>query len=355
MPRIFAIAALIVVAACAKPQLQEQGAAWRAPRLLPDAVLMDDGYRLPLRRWGDPAGARAIVLGLHGFNDYGNAFAGLGAYLAERQILTFAYDQRGFGTTDRRGLWAGEDRMTADLRAAIGLLRESHPELPLYLVGESMGGAVILAAGPDLPGVQGIVLIAPAVWSRNTMNPLQRLLLWSGSRIAPGLALTGKGLGLQPTDNLAMWRAYSSDPLVIKATRIDALWGVTNLMDRAAAGAGPWRLPILMLYGKNDGIVPKAAICSWLRTFDRANGLGVVIYENGWHMLTRDLQGRRVMADIAAWIEGSRSPAPRDGSESGSSPVQGFCAGLAPEMRESSRGSRSLAALRTAGILSAPD
>lgn len=316
---------------------------------------MDDGYRLPLRRWGDPAKARAIVLGLHGFNDYGNAFVGLGAYLAEREILTFAYDQRGFGTTDRRGLWSGEDRMIADLRATVRLLHESQPELPLYLVGESMGGAVILAAGPDLPGVQGIVLIAPAVWSRNTMNPIQRFLLWSGSRIAPGMALTGKGLGLRPTDNIAMWRAYSSDPLVIKATRIDALWGVANLMDQAAAGAAPWRLPMLLLYGKNDEIVPKVAICSWLRTFRRTNGLGVVIYENGWHMLTRDLQGRRVMADIAAWIEGLKRPSPKNGSEPDNTPVRGFCDGMDSEVPASSGKSESIAAHRAAGILSAPE
>lgn len=331
MPRIIAIASLLLVAACASPQIQEQGEVRRSPGLVRDAALMDDGYRLPFRRWGDPAKARAVVLGLHGFNDYSNAFAGLGAYLEARDVLTYAYDQRGFGTTDRRGLWAGDLRMTTDLHTFIGLLHKHHPDLPLYLIGESMGGAVILAAGPDLSGVQGIVLIAPAVWSRDTMSPIQRLLLWSGSRIAPGLALTGKGVRRQPTDNLSMWRAYSADPLVIKATRIDALWGIADLMDKAAAGSGTWRLPILLLYGENDEIVPSRAVCSWLRDFRHANGLSLVLYERGWHMLTRDLQGRRVMADIAAWIDDSRAlPPSGEGSAPGSGRIRRFCGDLEP-------------------------
>lgn len=327
MPRVFVISLLILVVACTSPQIREQrGVAPRSPGLVQDAALMDDGYRLPLLSWGEPAKARAMVLGLHGFNDYSNAFAGLGTYLGERDILTYAYDQRGFGSTDRRGLWAGEKRMLGDLRALIGLLRERHPGLPLYLIGESMGGAVVLAAGPNFPGVQGIVLIAPAIWSRDTMSPIQSLLLWAGAKIAPGLKLTGKGIKLKPTDNLEMWRVYSADPLVIKATRIDALWGIANLMDTAAAHNGPWRLPVLILYGKNDEIIPKRAFCAWFRVFGPANDQGLVLYDRGWHMLTRDLQGRRVMADISNWIDDSTAlPPSGEGSEPNSELVRRFC------------------------------
>jgi alpha-beta hydrolase superfamily lysophospholipase len=265
---------------------------------------MEDGYRLPLRRWGDPSRARALVLALHGFNDYGNAFAGLGDYLGAQSVLVYAVDQRGFGTTAQRGRWPGEERLVADLLALVDLLRERHPGLPITLVGESMGGAVLLAASPRLRDVQGLVLIAPAVWSRDTMPGYQRLALAAAARTLPGLELTGRGLGIRPTDNDPFWRAYSADPLVIKATRVDALWGVTNLMDLAARTSPPPDIPLLLLYGERDQIIPKGAFCTWLRRVDdQQPGVRLALYGKGWHMLTRDRQGAWVLADIAAWIQ----------------------------------------------------
>lgn len=309
--RVLLAAGLGLLSACAWSRAQAPTAISEVPRLGSEAAVMDDGYRLPLRRWGDPSRARGLVLALHGFNDYSNAFAGLGDYLGAQDRLVYAVDQRGFGTTAQRGRWPGEGRLVADLLALVGLLREHHPGLPITLVGESMGGAVLLAAAPRLRGIQGLVLIAPAVWSRDTMPAYQRLLLAAAVRALPALELTGRGLGIRPTDNDPFWRAYSADPLVIKATRVDALWGVTNLMDQAARARPPPDIPLLLLYGKHDQIIPKGAFCAWLGRIDASrSGLRLVLYDKGWHMLTRDRQGAWVLADIAAWIQDPTAPLP---------------------------------------------
>ena len=63
---------------------------------------------------------------------------------------------------------------------ACALLRRRYPHVPLYLMGESMGGAVaVLAAnraGAD--ALDGVILLAPAVWGRDTMNVFERVGLW---------------------------------------------------------------------------------------------------------------------------------------------------------------------------------
>jgi len=297
--------------ACATPTLQAPTTQRETPRLTVGSAVMDDGYPLPLRRWGDPTGARGLALALHGFNDYGHAFAGLGDYLAEQGLLVYAIDQRGFGAARHRGRWAGEERLIEDLLILIRLLRAGHPQLPLTLIGESMGGAVLLAASQRLPAVQGMVLIAPAVWDRDSMPRLQRIVLSAAAHTVPGLELTGRGLGIRPTDNDPFWRAYSTDPLVIKATRVDALWGVANLMDQATRAAPRPRVPILLLYGEHDRVIPKQAFCRWLaRLPEETTTLRLVIYRRGWHMLTRDRQGAWVMADIAAWMKDHSAPLP---------------------------------------------
>ncbi len=306
----------LLAAGCAGPRPSETAIGSQPPRLAPEEAVMDDGYRLPLRVWGNDRHPRALVLALHGFNDYGKAFAGLGPYLAEHGILTYAYDQRGFGADEQAGRWAGTARMAADLRAVTDLLRKRHPNTPLYLLGESMGGALVMASD-TAAGADGIVLVAPAVWSRDTMNPVQRLALWIAIHTVPWLELTGEGLDIHPSDNLEMLRAFRGDPLVIKETRVDALWGITNLMDSAAGAAHRLPARTLLLYGEKDEIIPKNAFCEMVKNLPQDPGPRIVLYARGWHMLTRDLQGERVMADIARWLLDQEAALPSNEEASG--------------------------------------
>jgi alpha-beta hydrolase superfamily lysophospholipase len=252
----------------------------------------------------------------------------LGRELAAAGIVTYAVDQRGFGAAALPGRWHGSDRLVADLRSLIDLLRARHPDARLYVVGESMGGAVVLAATAQgqLP-VDGLILIAPAVWSRDTMPWYQRLALDGAVRTLPWLKLTGEGIRLSPSDHVEMLQAMSADPLVIKATRVDALWGITDLMDRAQAAARYLQTPALLLYGEQDEIIPQNAFCRFLAKLPGTDpGLTFVLYEHGWHMLPRDRQGARVRADIAAWLKAPDAPLPSGETTSPHGPrASAFC------------------------------
>ena len=71
----------------------------REPALTDEYFITADGTRLPYQMWRPTADPDAVILALHGFNDYSNAFARPAAWWAERGVLTYAYDQRGFGAT----------------------------------------------------------------------------------------------------------------------------------------------------------------------------------------------------------------------------------------------------------------
>jgi alpha-beta hydrolase superfamily lysophospholipase len=327
--RTFTAAALLAVATgCAAPQLVPSAEPVLAPELVStDTARMPDGFLLPLRNWG-PAHTDSVVLGLHGFNDYGQAFAPLARRLAADGNRVYAVDQRGFGAGLLAGRWHGSEQLTADLRALLAALRARHPQAKLTIIGESMGGAVILAALADGPlPADGLVLIAPAVWSRERMPWYQRAALALMVRLAPAKVLTGEGVPIYPSDNIEMLRSMGADPLVLKGARVDALWGVTNLMDRAAIGVARLRGPALVLYGERDRIIPPGAFCRTLTRLPADKpGVRLVLYEHGWHMLPRDLQGVRVRHDIAEWIR--RPPAPLPSGEEvdiDSSRLRTFC------------------------------
>jgi acylglycerol lipase len=125
-----------------------------------------DGTELPMRSWVPRDRPRALIVALHGFADYSASYARPAAFWEKRGIATFAYDQRGFGGAPHVLHWAGSARMVDDASEAVAALRARYPGVPTYLIGESMGGAVAIAAttGPHPAAVDGVILVAPAVW-----------------------------------------------------------------------------------------------------------------------------------------------------------------------------------------------
>jgi acylglycerol lipase len=344
--RVRALAAalvLLLLQACA-PTLQPMGPPVALPRLSDDAVLTADGARLPLARWL-PAGGepRAVVLALHGFNDYANAFAMPGAWLAERGVAVYAYDQRGFGRGPRPGIWAGTPTLVADFEAAARLVRGRHPGVPFFVLGESMGGAVILTAlearrraaeGAPAPGLadvrpaaigppppparrpedlaDGVILSAPAVWASATMPPHYRLALWLTRNTVPWLVLEPpRGLDIWATDDIEVLRGLGRDPLVRKSNRVDTVAGLTDLMGAAYRAMetldGP---PTLILYGEQEQVIPPAPIAGALASLPPDPDRTVAVYPDGFHMLLRDLQREVVYRDLLSWIEDPSAPLP---------------------------------------------
>jgi len=304
----------LCLAACATPQVQVTAAGGRTPELLAERVIMDDGYTLPLMRWQPEGVPRAVVLALHGFNDYRKAFATTGEFLAAHGILTYAYDQRGFGETAQRGLWPGTRRLQDDARFMLALLRAKHPQVPLYLLGDSMGSAVVLSLMNDMTAapVDGVVLVAPAVWGWQAMPLWQRVSLWLGAHTMPARNVTGEGLDIMASDNIEMLHALGRDPLVIKETRIDAIYGLTDLMGNALLASPQLTTPALILYGERDEIIPRRPVCMMLDTLPVPpdGHWRLILYPEGYHMLTRDLQAEVVLADIATWLLDQHTPLP---------------------------------------------
>ena len=119
------------------------------------------------------------------------------------------------------------------------------------------------------------------------------------------MTLTGGGLEITPSDNRDMLIALGRDPLVIKATRIDAIYGLTNLMDQALAAAAEIDERILILIGERDEVIPARPTRRMLARLP-ATGRGrraIAYYPAGYHMLLRDLQRRTVWEDIVAWMK----------------------------------------------------
>lgn len=314
-----ALVGLLLLAGCAPPDFQaatDMPAANALPapesastKLDKDVLQTFDGARLPLRVWRPRGEIHAVIIAVHGFNDYSNAFAMPADVWAHYGIITYAYDQRGFGANPDPGVWAGSRTMCRDLAAALQMARKRHPDLPIYVLGESMGGAVVLDAvggAEELPHIKpdGVILVAPAVWARDTMPILNRVALWIGARLIPNTTFTGQGLGVVASDNYPVLRRLGHDPLFIKKTRVDAIYGLADLMDDALQAVPHDKLPSLVLIGANDQVIPAEPFHDLAKALPLTAGgtQRLAYYPNGWHMLLRDIEGPLVAEDVVAWI-----------------------------------------------------
>ena len=303
------LALLLLLSGCVE-RLTPAGPAIGPPRETTDAFVMPDGMRLPYRTWLPDGEPWAVVLALHGMNDSRDAWEYPAPDLAAAGVAVYAPDLRGFGDTADRGYWPGTATLVGDARVMAELLHRRYPRAKLYLLGESMGAAVLmcLAASPDPAPAAGYVLIAPAVWGRAEMNPFLRSALWVLANLVPGLTVTGTVARRVASDNYQAIKRLSEDPLTIHETRIDTVRGLVDLMDAALAAAPGVHGPALFLYGGKDELIPdKATAATW-----RALPPGPVraFYPAGYHMLLRDLERVTPIEDILAWMRRPDAPLP---------------------------------------------
>lgn len=276
-----------------------------------------DGAALGLSTWAPEDGEPwAVILGLHGMNDYGEAFFPAGPWFAERGVVVYAYDARGFGRSPQRGVWGGQALMTEDVRTAVSVARARHPDAIIAVVGDSMGAATAIAtfASDDAPEADRLVLAAPAVWGWSSLPDMYSLSLWLGAHTFPGRPVSpprNVTRRIMASDNIEMLRRIGRDPNMIFRTRIDALYGLVSLMEVGARKIGDVKSEnVLMLYGQNDQIIPRpAADLAASRLPARARS---ALYADGYHMLMRDLQAEVVYGDILAYLRDPNAPLPSE-------------------------------------------
>ncbi|MEO1089653.1 MAG: alpha/beta fold hydrolase [Pseudomonadota bacterium] len=300
------------------PQFVDHGSDVRSAGLTDTAYVAADGVRLPAQRYAPEGEPRAIVLALHSFGDFGLAFEQVGPALAARGFAVVAPDQRGFGQSPAFGRWWGHDVMVADAVTLAGLLRDEFGDLPVILLGESMGGAVaMLAATPA--GADAVILAAPAVraelphrWAWDVgFRTAATVVPWYTREVDHGEAT----LTEVARDRLA------DDPRVLREVRADTYWGLLRLANAASAlPAG--RLPrTLLLFGDEDSVVPDVSLCELASRL--GNDSASWVYPGGGHRLMQEPAGLATLDSMVAWIEDPSAAAPSEAHTR----VEAYCPG----------------------------
>jgi acylglycerol lipase len=260
------------------------------------------GVEVYWQAWLPDGEPRAVVVIAHGAGEHSGRYPHVAERLVAAGYATHALDHRGHGrSTGRRALIDGMDRAVADLDAFVSLAGSRHPGRPLFLLGHSMGGCIALAYAlrhqERLRGLllSGVVarLDAPAV-----LKVGMRVL----SRVVPVLGVVAVDPALVSRDP-AVVRAYRDDPLVFHGklpARTVAEMSATA--DGFPAAVPALRLPLLVMHGGADAIVPVAAS---RMVHDRAGSADrtLTIYDGLHHEIFNEPEQAAVLAGVTGWLD----------------------------------------------------
>ena len=272
--------------------------------------VLPGGALLPYRLYPAQGPTRAVVLALHGYTDSRDGFAMLAQTLNPQGIAIYAPDQSGFGAAANRGTWPGTETLVDEAREMAVQLRQQYPGQRLFIMGESMGGAVGLLLGtrPNPPPVDGYILSAPAVWGGAAMNPVYHAALDAAAAVVPAKRLTGQSVRVKASDNMPALIAYGDDPLTIHAPRVDNVAGLVTLMGQAQAACARFRAPALILYGGHDQLIPPEAMRRCWEAIPQDAPVILAYYPPDYHLISRDLERATPNDDVLGYILGTGIP-----------------------------------------------
>ena len=263
------------------------------------------------RSWRPPEPTHAMVL-VHGYAEHMGRYDEMAMYFASRGYAVHAYDQIGHGRTKGpRGHVDRFDRLVEELARFIGLVGLDHPELPVTLVGHSMGGLVVAAtAAFAKPAVSEIVVSGALLQLGGEESGLRqslslllaKVLATVAPRAAVATGLDPEGISRDPD----VVRRYREDPLIEDRMSMSFASGLSRMVDATRGAASEIDRPILVLHGGDDPICPVAGSRSLFAGLkpEVAEKSRLEIYPELRHEIFQEPERENVWEDMIQFIDG---------------------------------------------------
>lgn len=246
---------------------------------------------------------RAVVAFVHGFGAHGAMHDRLVETLLGQRYAVYTFDLRGMGRSPGpRGYIRDWSEYREDVGAFLRLIAEREPGQALFLAGESLGGLIALEYAEHHPdGLRGVIALSPLL-TQPGIHPFLFTLARVLSRVWPCFSLN-TGLNFEGTSrDAAAVQRMKDDPLVHSRGTARLGTEIPAAILRTQAGAADLSLPLLLLLGDADTVVPPEGGRAFFQNV-RHDDKELREYGGGYHMLSHDLCAEEVVHDLETWIE----------------------------------------------------
>lgn len=264
-----------------------------------------DGLELYYQRWYPSSAPRASVAIMHGVGGHSgqSTYTHLINHLVPLGYSMYGLDLRGHGRSQgRRNSVKRWEDYRSDLRMLLQFINRTESNQPIFLLGQSLGGLIVLEYALHYhQELQGVIASAPA-FSVANMSPIRIILLKVLSIIWPHLVI-------KPNINMS---GISRDPEEVKKLLDDPLTEVKVslrlAMETLSAGrwiqahASSFRVPLLLIHGTADPIALPDASRTFFECVD-FDDRTLKLYDGGFHQAFVDINRQQVLTDVAQWLD----------------------------------------------------
>src|SRR5215210_447814 len=261
-----------------------------------------DGLALYYQAWLPSGRPRAALINLHGLGDHIGLYPSIGAHFPARDWAVYAYDMRGNGRSPgQRAYLRSWDEYRGDLHAFIRQVRIWQSGSPIFVLGHSLGGLVVLDYALHFPAeLSGVVASAPPLGKVGVpalLMALGRIMsrIWPRFSLEVGMDLSG--LARDPS----VVETVLADPLFHRRGTARLSTEVTAAISRVQARAEELAVPLLILHGSADRMVPPDGSREFFQKV-RCPVRELREYPGAYHGLFADWDQQQVLADLERWL-----------------------------------------------------
>ena len=297
----------------------------------------EDGLRIYGHKWvpaDDGQAVRGVVQIAHGMAEHSGRYERFAVALNGRGFAVFANDHRGHGKTagavDNVGYFAdtnGWNLVVNDMRQLTAVVREQYPQVPVFLLGHSMGSllsraymirhgsaveGIILSATSGDPGVLGKLGLLIARLESTLRGARHR------SRLLNAMSFGKFNQSFEPRRTDFDWLsrdddevdAYIADPycggVFTSGFFVDLLRGLAEINQPKNLAAIPATLPVYLVSGEKDPVGDDTrGVLSVAKALQNAavDDVTYRFFSDARHEILNETNREEVFADIIAWIE----------------------------------------------------
>lgn len=269
--------------------------------------------------WHPPPGVqvRCLVYLSHGFSEHLGLYSEVGEFMGQRGFLAFGHDHVGHGNSEGKRVYIEHvDHYVDDVINHCMTMQDKHPNLPLFIVGHSMGGMIAVRSVLRHPGFfKGMVLNGPLIVPGPQVGPIDlrstpirtfvsKTILQILSWVIPDVPLGRPNLSVVTRDKEARAMLEKDTLRWTGGCKVMLLLAFVFCLDDNINQLTEIRTPFLTLHGEDDRLCnPLGSDLLFRRS--PVEDKTIKIFPGAAHQLFLEFPAVRqeVFLDLVQWIE----------------------------------------------------